>query len=61
MVDGSLEELEIKVERIERDKFCIDRLNKLAMSLTLAKENQYDLLYWIDYGFDVGFHHLMPK
>jgi len=36
-------------------------MTSLAKILALKRKDKFDLKYWIDYGFDVGYWHLMPK
>lgn len=51
-MDAKLKIIEDKYEII------IENLNKGAQILKRKAQEEQDIVYWVDYGFDVGYNHL---
>jgi len=56
----NVEDIKRSIEKIEANNFLQDRVKQLAKVLRKKAEEPQDLLYWMEYMFDVGTNHLQP-
>ena len=50
-----------KVKIIEENNYFKENLERYARILVAQKETGLNLAYWVNYTFEVGTDHLMPK